>query len=85
MQWKKTLKQCLLMAGILLWIGVTGPEIYIDSGIGCLVDENGEALTKEETEQLLETWFYNTKEEQSDEVQIVYKSMFMQWLQRNSK
>ena len=47
MHFKKMIKQCLLMAGIFLWIGVMGPEIYVDGSMGCLMDENGKALTKE--------------------------------------
>ena len=47
-----------MMAGILLWIGILGPEIYVEQGTGCLTEGNGRAFTIEETEKLLEECFY---------------------------
>ena len=85
MHFKKMIKQCLLMAGIFLWIGVMGPEIYVDGSMGCLMDENGKALAKEETEELLEKWFYSTQEEQGEKPVIVYKSVLLERLERNWK
>ena len=46
---EQDMETVVLMAGILLWIGILGPEIYVEQGTGCLTDENGRALTKEET------------------------------------
>ena len=50
-----------------------------------LMDENGKALTKEETEELLEKWFYSTQEEQGEKPVIVYKSVLLERLERNWK
>lgn len=82
MKCRKTWKQWFMMAGILLWIGILGPEIYVGQGTGCLTDENGRALTKEETEQLLEEWFYAEEKDMEPQHEIVYKSLLAEWLEK---
>ena len=79
MQWKKLFRQGMLMAGILLWIGIMGPEIYVDTGAGCLVDADGNALTSEEAEQLLDQWFYHSGEEEQ-QYELTYRSRMLEWL-----
>lgn len=80
MQWKKIFRQGILTAGILLWISVMGPEIYVDTGAGCLVDADGNALTREETEQLLDKWFYHSEEKGELQYEITYRSKLLEWL-----
>ena len=71
MQWKKIkemARQFLLAAGILLWIGVTGPEIYVEAGLGCLMDQEGRKMTRQEAEAFLEEFFYN-RDNAEEEIQ----------------
>lgn len=82
MKWSMIWRQWLMMAGILLWIGILGPEIYVGQGTGCLTDENGRALTKEETEQLLEEWFYTEEKDREPQHEIVYRSLLAEWLEK---
>ena len=80
MQRRRIWKQWLMMAGILLWLGILGPEIYVEQGTGCLANEEGRALTKEETEQLLEKWFYSDDKDMESQYEITYRSMLVEWL-----
>lgn len=70
-------KQFLFLTGILVWIGVTGPDVYADTGLGCLTDETGRILDEEETKNFLDKFFYS-----EEDVDITYKSKLLEWLQR---
>lgn len=67
------------MTGILLWIGAVSPEIFVEGGMGCIKDENGEDLTRQEAQALLEDILYG--EVPMDENVIVYKSKILEWIQ----
>ena len=77
---KELLKQLVLMAGILLWIGALSPEIFVETGLGCLADENGKEITGQEAEAFLETFFYSG-ENDDEEITVEYKSLLLEWLQ----
>lgn len=73
----------LLTVGIVLWIGAVSPEIFAEPGMGCLGREDGQPITKEESEQV---WWsllypgYSASNEDSSS-QVVYKSRLLKWLE----
>ena len=73
------IKTLFAMTGILLWIGAVRPEIFVEGGMGCIKDENGEDLTRQEAQALLEDILYG--EVPMDENVIVYKSKILEWIQ----
>ncbi len=72
-------KTIFAMMGILLWIGAVSPEIFIEGSMGCIQDENGKVLTRQEAQALLEDMLYGEAPEQENT--IVYKSKIMEWIQ----
>lgn len=72
-------KTIFAMIGILLWIGAVSPEIFIEGGMGCIKDENGKELTRQEAQALLEDMLYGEDSEQENT--IVYKSKILEWIQ----
>ena len=73
------MKTIFAMSGILLWIGAVSPEIFVEGGMGCIKDVNGEELTRQEAQALLEELLYGDLPEQ--EMTIVYKSKILEWIQ----
>lgn len=73
------IKTMFAMAGILLWIGAVSPEIFIEGGMGCIKDENGQELTRQEAQALLEDILYGEMTE--EENTIVYKSKILEWIE----
>lgn len=73
------IKTIFAMIGILLWIGTVSPEIFIEGGMGCIKDENGKELTRQEAQALLEDILYGELSE--EENTIVYKSKILEWIQ----
>lgn len=73
------MKTIFAMAGILLWIGAVSPEIFVEGGMGCIKDVNGEELTRQEAQALLEELLYGDLPDQ--EMTIVYKSKILEWIQ----
>ena len=73
------MKTIFAMAGILLWIGAVSPEIFVEGGMGCIKDVNGEELTRQEAQALLEELLYGDLPEQ--EMTIVYKSKILECIQ----
>lgn len=73
------IKTLVGMAGILLWIGAVSPEIFIEGSMGCIKDENGRELTRQEAQELLEDIVCGELSE--DENTIVYKSKILEWIQ----
>ena len=39
-------------------------------------------MTKEETEQLLEEWFYTEEKDREPQHEIVYRSLLAEWLEK---
>lgn len=73
------IKTFFVMTGILLWIGAVSPEIFMESSMGCIRDENGRELTRQEAQALLEDILYGGLSE--EENVIVYKSKILEWIQ----
>lgn len=81
--WKKYLKNLLMAFGVVLWVGALSPEIFIQSGLSCILDENGEELTAEDAEKFMEAYFYgnaNGKQDEDATVEIQYKFALLEWL-----
>ena len=73
------IKTLFAMTGILLWIGAVSPEIFIEGNMGCIKDENGRELSRQEAQALLEDILSGELSE--DENVIVYKSKILEWIQ----
>jgi len=77
---KKYFKNALMILGVVLWVGALSPEIFVNSGIGCILDENGEELTVEEAKEFMESYFYgDTKEEEESAVKVKYKFALLEF------
>ena len=48
----KWMRKALAALGVILWVGALSPEIYINSGLNCILDENGEELSQEDAAEL---------------------------------
>lgn len=70
--WKKYLKNALMAFGVVLWVGALSPEIFIRTGLGCILDENGEELTADDAKEFMESYFYGNADENAA-VEIQYK------------
>ncbi len=77
---KKYLKNILAVLGVVLWVGALSPEIFIQSGLSCILDENGEELTAEEAEKFMESYFYGNEDTDAS-VEIQYRLALLEWLQ----
>ena len=70
----KKLFQFIIMTGIVLWIGIISPEIFIDAGTGCVTDENGNNISREEAREILEKIFgYDESSDFDDDTDFVFK------------
>ena len=64
----------MIMTGIVLWIGIICPEIFIDAGTGCMADENGNSISRKEAAKVLENYFLNSENRDfNDDVEVVFK------------
>lgn len=52
-------RRVFLTFGVIIWIATLSPEVIVKSGDGCIFNENGEALTKEEAHDFMEDYFYS--------------------------
>ena len=68
---QKLIKNTVIALGVILWVGALSPEIFIEPGNGCILDENGEELTPEAARDFMEAYFY--ADEEDKEVKIRYK------------
>lgn len=75
--WKKNLKNLLMVFGVVLWVGALSPEIFMQAGLGCILDENGEELTAEDAQEFMESYFYGNSDKDTT-VEIKYKFAFME-------
>ena len=70
----KRLFQIIIMTGVVLWIGIISPEIFIDAGTGCVADENGRNISREEAREVLEKIFwYDEVSDLDDDTEILFK------------
>lgn len=80
----KNLKKILAAFGVVLWVGALSPEIFIQSGLGCILDENGKELSAEDAEQFMEAYFYRNMDRNAKEdatVKIQYKFAMLELFQ----
>ena len=75
--WKRYLRDLLMVFGVVLWVGALSPEIFMQSGVGCILDENGEELTAEDAQEFMEANFYGDSDKDTT-VEIRYKFAFME-------
>lgn len=75
--WKRYLKDLLMVFGVVLWVGALSPEIFMQTGVGCILDENGEELTAEDAQEFMEAYFYGDPDKDTT-VEIKYKFAFME-------
>lgn len=87
--WNKYLKNILMVLGVVLWVGALSPEIFVQAGLGCILDENGEELTAEDAREFMEVYFYGNQigDQAGNQtggettVKIKYKFALLEWLQ----
>ena len=75
--WKNNIKNILMAFGVVLWVGALSPEIFVQSGLGCILDENGEELSAEDAKEFMESYFY---ENSDTSVEVKYKFELLEWL-----
>ena len=75
--WKRCLKNLLMVFGVVLWVGALSPEIFMQAGVGCILDENGEELTAEGAQEFMEAYFYGNSDKDTT-VEVKYKFAFME-------
>lgn len=79
---KKYLKKILMVFGVVLWVGALSPEIFIQSGLSCILDENGEELSAEDAREFMESYFYGNADKGADStVEIKYKFALLELFQ----
>lgn len=76
--WKIYLKKILAALGVVLWVGALSPEIFMQSGLSCILDENGEELTAEDAEEFMESYFYGNSDADAA-VEIRYKFALLEF------
>ncbi len=79
--WNKYLKNILMVLGVVLWVGALSPEIFVQAGLGCILDENGEELTAEDAKEFMEAYFYGNQAQGEASVEINYKFALLEWMQ----
>lgn len=80
------LKNLAAALGVVLWVGILGPEIFMKSGTGCILDENGKELTAEDARNFMEQYFYGGGKDGGGEavVNIKYKLALMEFFRDES-
>lgn len=71
-------KQWVLALVIVLWMGLLNPELFMQTGLGCLEREDGKEISQEEVQMVWESFAQITEKEQ--EFTVVYKSKLLEWL-----
>lgn len=77
------MRKTMLMLGAVLWIGTLSPEIFINPASGCIFDDGGNALDKEEAREFMETYFYGGKSGRQDEPELKFKFIIMELLKND--
>lgn len=71
-------RQWMLTLSVVLWMGLLNPELFMQTGLGCLERKDGKEITKEEVQMVWESFAQSNKQEQ--QVTVVYKSKLLEWL-----
>lgn len=61
------------MLGAVLWIGTLSPEIFTDTTVGCIFDENGNELDREQAWEFMESYFYGDGKNDDTSPQLEFK------------
>ncbi|MDE7207066.1 MAG: hypothetical protein K2N90_07920 [Lachnospiraceae bacterium] len=77
------MKNMILMLGAVLWIGALSPEIFIDTTNGCIFDENGNELNRDEAQEFMESYFYKNKTDGKESPKLEFKFGIIELLGRN--
>jgi hypothetical protein len=78
----KSMKKTLAALGVILWVGALSPEIFINSGLNCILDENGEELTQEDAAEFMETYFYGGQDKDGENtVELQFKFALLEYFQ----
>ncbi len=67
------MRNMLLMLGVVLWIGALSPEIFIDVADGCIFDEAGNELNREEAQEFMESYFYSNQTDGGEGPKLEFK------------
>jgi len=76
-------RNLILMLGVVLWIGALSPEIFIDVAGGCIFDEEGNELDREEAQEFMELYFYNNKTDGIENPRLEFKFGIAELFGRN--
>jgi len=71
-------KQWVFAFAIVLWMGLLNPELFMQTGLGCLEREDGKEISQEEARMVWESFTQFAEKEQ--EFTVVYKSRLLEWL-----
>lgn len=76
----KFIKKVLAALGVILWVGSLSPEIFINSGLNCILDENGEELSQEDAAEFMEAYFYGGQDKDGEKsVELQYKFALLEY------
>lgn len=76
----KWMRKALAALGVILWVGALSPEIYINSGLNCILDENGEELSQEDAAEFMEAYFYGCQDKEGEPaVELQYKFALLEY------
>lgn len=56
------MRNMILMLGAVLWLGALSPEIFVDAGAGCIFDEKGNVLDRDDAREFMESYFFDENE-----------------------
>lgn len=82
-QSKERIRKCILTMGLFVWIGLIGPELLLQQGMGCLDRKDGKEITNEDISLVLDTLL--KREQLEDMPEIEYKSKILEWLKGDKK
>ena len=77
------MRNMILLIGAVLWIGALSPEIFINPVLGCIFDEDGNGLDKDEARKFMEAYFYNGQDCGQDEPELKFKFGIMELLKND--
>ncbi len=72
------MRNMMLLLGVVLWIGALSPEIFINPSLGCIFDDEGNELDKEEAREFMEAYFYGGRNSAEEEPELKFKLGIME-------
>lgn len=77
------MRNMMMLLGAVLWIGALSPEIFINPASGCIFDDEGNELDKEEAREFMEAYFYGGKNGRQDEPELKFKFRIMEFFEND--